>query len=89
MWFNKLKHFSQSPPEGLLNNLLRKVDFKKLEHMFLNNSTLLNDDAKVIQKKTEVIVKYFTVQTLSAKINLPSKKPTKIHKNTIKRSRNS
>ena len=35
MWFNKLKHFSQSPPEGLLNNLLRKVDFKKLEHMFL------------------------------------------------------
>ena len=51
MWFNKLKHFSQSPPEGLLNNLLRKVDFKKLEHMFLNNSTLLNDDAKVKQKK--------------------------------------
>ena len=44
---------------------------------------------KLNKKKTEVIVKYFTVQTLSAKINLPSKKPTKIHKNTIKRSRNS
>ena len=29
MWLNKLKHFSQSPPEGLLKILLRKVDFKK------------------------------------------------------------
>ena len=32
MWLYKLEQFSQSPPEGLLDKLSRKFDFKKLEH---------------------------------------------------------
>ena len=27
MWLIKFKHFSQSPPEGLLNKLLKKKNF--------------------------------------------------------------
>ena len=41
MWLFKLNHNTQSPLEGLLNNLLRKFHLKKLPHMFDKNNKII------------------------------------------------